>query len=202
MTFKNFTLSISIALLGTAGISTLANASEPFIGEIQPVGFNFCPRGFAEANGQLLAISQYSALFSLYGTIYGGDGRTTFALPDLRSRVPIHMGTGPGLSSRPIGSRGGAETNTMTVGQMPSHTHRAGVQTRTETANSTTPRKNSFSVTADNSYFDGTDPSGRFMNSNTIAVDNAGGGQSQNNMQPYLTINYCVALVGLYPSRS
>ncbi len=97
--------------------------SEPFLGEIKMVGFNFAPRGWALADGQLLPISANSALFSLYGTTYGGDGRTTFALPDLRGRTPIHQGSGQGLTERRIGSKGGAEYATLNVNQLPPHAH-------------------------------------------------------------------------------
>ena len=104
--------------------------SEPFIGEIRIFGFNFAPRGWALCDGQLLPISQNSALFSLLGTIYGGDGRTTFALPDLRGRAALHEGTGPGLSPRQLGQRSGSETNTLTVNQLPPHTHQARADTQ------------------------------------------------------------------------
>ena len=97
--------------------------SEPFVGEIRMFAGNFAPRGWAYCDGQLLAVSQNDALFSLFGTIYGGDGRTTFGLPDLRGRFPIHAGQGPGLSNRRLGSKGGAETVTVTANQLPSHTH-------------------------------------------------------------------------------
>ena len=110
-------------VIALQGVFPSRNAVDPFIGEIMLVGFNFAPRSWASCDGQLLPISQNAALFSLLGTIYGGDGRTTFALPDLRGRTAIHTGTGPGLSSRPQGQRGGTETNTMTVAQMPSHSH-------------------------------------------------------------------------------
>ena len=104
---------------------------EPFIGEISMVAFTFAPRGWAFCDGQLLAISQNTALFSLIGTTYGGDGRTTFALPDLRGRVPLHMGNGPGLTSRPEGQKGGSETVTLTVSQMPAHNHQANASSTT-----------------------------------------------------------------------
>lgn len=197
-----------VLAMGAAYALTLTNAplaladSEPNIGDVMLVGFNFCPRGWAEADGQLLSINQNQALFSLYGTIYGGDGRTTFALPDLRSRAPVHMGTGPGLSTRNIGSKSGTETNILSTSQMPSHTHRAGIQTINDNANSTTPRRNSFAISPDDHYYDGLSPQGRFMNSQSIRVDPVGGGQPQNNMMPFQTINYCVALLGTYPSRN
>jgi microcystin-dependent protein len=123
----NFTKSVIAAAVLAAGSlvhSAPAQAAvDPFLGEVMLVGYNFCPRGWASTEGQLLAISQNSALFSLLGTIYGGDGRTTFALPDLRSRVPLGQGTGSGLSTVNIGQKGGAEAITQSAGQMPSHTH-------------------------------------------------------------------------------
>ncbi|WP_395074824.1 phage tail protein, partial [Hyphococcus sp.] len=125
----------SLAILATAGVTAPVNAQENYIGEIMWTGFTFCPRGTIDASGQLLAISSNTALFSLYGTTYGGDGRTTFKLPDLRSRAPMHFGQGPGLTNRPLGQSAGTETNTMTVQQMPSHNHAA---TSTSNSSSTT----------------------------------------------------------------
>ena len=118
-------LSVTAALAGSLAWSKPAFASEPFLGQIQPFGFTFNPRGWANCDGQLLQISQYSALFALLGTTYGGDGRTTFALPDLRGRVAIHTGTGPGLSPRSMGQRSGTEYNYLTVNQLPAHNHTA-----------------------------------------------------------------------------
>ena len=111
--------------------------SEPFIGQIQPVGFNFPPRNWAHCNGQLLAISQNAALFSLLGTTYGGDGRTTFALPDLRGRICIHPGQGPGLSNYSWGERGGAETVNLSVAQIPTHNHAVRLRAKSANASST-----------------------------------------------------------------
>ena len=202
MTIKKILLSSAFACLGTTAISTTASAQTPFLGEIHAFGYTFCPRGWTDANGQLLPIASYSALFSLYGTTYGGDGRTTFGLPDLRGRTPIHTGQGPGLTNRVLGSSGGTEMETLNVTQMPSHTHRAGIQTSREDANATSPRQNSFSDTADNSYYTGGDPSGRFMNPNTVTVDPAGSGLPHNNMMPFQTVRYCVALQGVFPSRN
>jgi microcystin-dependent protein len=109
--------------IALVGLYPSRNGAEPFIGEIMIFGGNFAPRGWAFCDGQLLPVSQNTALFSLLGTTYGGDGRTTFALPDLRGRVPLHPGTGPGLSSRQLGEKGGTETNVLTIGQMPAHNH-------------------------------------------------------------------------------
>jgi len=177
--------------------------SEPYVGQIQMFGFNFAPRGWALCDGQLLPIAQNTALFSLLGTIYGGDGRTTFALPDLRGRAAIHQGTGPGLSGRSIGSRGGVQSVTLNEAQIPSHDHSA-------TANAVGPAGNSNDA-LDNFWADdagvssGTYHSGPAtgsMNAGAIQVGAAGGGQAHENMQPFLTINFCIALVGVFPSRN
>ncbi len=173
--------------------------SEPFIAEIRIFAGNFAPRSWAFCNGQLLPVAQNTALFSLIGTTYGGDGRTTTALPNLKGRAPMHPGRGPGLTARRLGQRGGVEMVTLTEAQMPNHTH--------------TP-------VASGSAANTNDPSGHFpaagagrganrysasgtvvsMASNTLA--DAGGSQSHNNMQPYIAINFIIALQGLYPSRS
>ena len=126
-----------------------SKAGEPFVGEIKAVGFNFCPPGWTEANGQLLPINQNQALFSLYGTMYGGDGETTFGLPDLRGRAPIHAGTGPGLQSYPQGSKGGAETHVLTTLELPSHSFNYSVviakgRPTTDSATNTATGANNF----------------------------------------------------------
>ena len=189
--------------LGVAGISVSipAKAQYSYLGEIYTVGFNFCPRGTYTAAGQLLAISQNDALYSLYGTTYGGDGISSFALPNLQSRVPIGQGAGPGLTTRQLGESGGSETNIMTIDQLPLHNHRAGLQTSDMAANTNDPRKNAFATAVGNVY--STSPPDRnFMAIDTITVDVAGGGQPQNNMQPFLTLRYCVVSDGIYPSRN
>lgn len=172
--------------------------SEPFVGQIKMFAGTFAPRGFADCDGQLLAVSQNDALFSLLGTIYGGDGRTTFGLPDLRGRVPIHEGTGPGLSPRNLGSRSGAETATLSTNEMPSHNHvvfaTSQVATDTMPSSAQVPAQPSALI-----YYDETDDPPSFLNSNVISL--AGGSQAHNNMAPYLTIRFIIALVGIYPSR-
>lgn len=172
---------------------------DPFIGQVMYVGFNFCPRGWAEADGSLLPISQNQALFSLLGTIYGGDGRTTFALPDLRGRVPIHEGSGPGLPPFAQGQRGGAHEVTLNPNQIPSHSHelRAG----TERGNRPSPANNHLANgrTA-RVYSNGSAGPNVSMDSRSIA--NAGGGQPHENMPPYVTMKACIALQGIFPSRN
>lgn len=194
------------ALLGATSLGLSAPeavAQNPLLGEIQEFGGNFCPRGYAGADGQLLAISQFSALFSLYGTMYGGDGRTTFALPDLRGRVPIHAGNGPGLTPRTEGQRGGVETTIMTVAEMPSHSHTGNIQTVDADADINSPRGNAISRTGQtNIYVSGQAPNLNFMRPETVVIQNAGGGQSQENRQPVLAIRYCVATQGIFPSRN
>ena len=171
--------------------------SDPFIGEIRMFAGNFAPRGWAFCDGQLLAVSQNDALFSLLGTIYGGDGRTTFGLPDLRGRIPVHAGTGPGLSLRRLGEKSGTETVTVTTAQFPAHTHPLqGTGQFADTPNPAThaPAK---STTAD--VYINEAPS---VNLSSSAVTSTGGSQSHTNLMPFLCISFIIALVGIYPSRS
>ena len=171
--------------------------SEPFIGEIRMFAGNFAPRGWAFCDGQLLAVAQNDALFSLYGTIYGGDGRTTFALPDLRGRLPIHAGSGPGLSPRPIGARGGAEQVTLTTNQLPPHSHT--LQASPDAATDTSPAGKTFAQVAGGDLYGSIAPTASFENS---AVGTTGGSQAHPNLMPFLCVNFICALVGIYPSRT
>lgn len=171
--------------------------SEPFIGMIATFGFNFAPRGWAMCNGQLLPIAQNTALFSLLGTTYGGNGQTTFALPDLRGRVPIHFGQGPGLSNYDLGQVGGTETNTLTVNQMPAHSHPATLHASTQPANDTLPTGNYL---ADGGAYQSA--TNTQMNAGAVTNGNSGGNQPTPNIQPYLAINTCIALEGIFPSRN
>lgn len=205
MSLKKLLLGAALSVTGLSISAPAATAqADPFIGQISPMGFNFCPRGWAATDGQLLPIASNSALFSLLGTIYGGDGRTTFALPDLRSRVPVHFGTGAGLSNYIIGQRGGVETTTMTINQMPSHTHQGGILVVPQLGDTRAVRSNAFANSeTDNNYIDNVAPSApNFMHVNTVVIQNTGGGQSQTNIQPYLALNYCIALQGIFPSRN
>ena len=185
---------------------------EPFIGQIVMFGGNFAPRSWALCNGQLLSINENQALFSILGTTYGGDGRTTFALPDLRGRAAMHSGTGPGLTPRPLGQRSGTQTNNMTVNQMPSHNHIAvvGGQVRMPigagAADEASADGNYLGDTSPTNTYQGNATAGQFYggltNEITVAVQNNGASQPINNMQPYLVVNYIIALQGLFPSRS
>ena len=169
---------------------------EPFIGLIVQFGGNFAPRGWALCNGQLLAISSHSALFSILGTTYGGDGVSTFGLPDLRGRVAIHEGTGPGLSHYSLGQKSGQETVTLTVNQMPSHRHDINVVTGNANANTTSGNVLASSV---DRIYSSESPDGQL---NSAAVSNTGANQPVKIIQPYLAVNFIIALEGLYPSRS
>ena len=171
--------------------------SEPFTAEIRIFAGNFAPRGWAFCNGQLLPIAQNTALFSLIGTTYGGDGRTTTALPDLKGRAPMHPGRGPGLTSRRLGQRGGSEMISLTEAQMPNHTH-------TMRASNENGEQGTFQSQARLARSRG----GALYQSNTSAnlvdmapLPNTGGSQPHNNLQPFLTMTFIIALVGLYPSR-
>ena len=173
--------------------------SEPFLAEIRMFGFNFPPRGFALCDGQLLPINQNQSLFALLGTTYGGDGRVTFALPELRGRVPVHAGQSPGGENVTLGERRGEENHTLDVAEMPSHTH--GVNASGNQASSSSAAGNALSSQARRGIAMYNDQGARTnLNANTIS--NTGGGQAHNNMQPFLTISFAIALQGLFPPRN
>ncbi|WP_019962361.1 phage tail protein [Woodsholea maritima] len=170
--------------------------SDPYVGEIRMFAGNFAPRGWAFCDGQLLAVSQNDALYSLLGTIYGGDGRTTFGLPDMRGRIPLHQGRGPGLSERRLGSKGGAEKVTLTVNQMPSHTH--NIRANTQPGDSDSPAGRVFAETASTPIYAEDNPS---VNFNSETITQTGGSRAHYNMQPSICVNFIIALFGIYPSR-
>lgn len=171
--------------------------SEPFIAEIRMVGFNFAPRGWAFCDGQLLPIAQNTALFSLIGTIYGGDGRTTTALPDLRARSAMHTGSGPGLTPRQQGESGGQPAVALAESQLPAHDHALRA---TASPTATSPGGAALSATANGSRAYRIPGATAPMAPQALA--SAGGGAPHNNRQPYLGVHFCIALQGLYPSRS
>ena len=172
--------------------------SDQFVAEIRIFPFNFAPTGWAFCDGQLMPISQNTALFSLLGTSYGGDGKSTFGLPNLQGSAPVHQGQGPGLSPYFIGQSGGEEAVTLLQTEIPSHNHQAsGVSG----SGPTSPANNTWGTGAGRTppptYVDG-NPNVNMGN----ALSVAGGSQPHNNMQPYLTLNFCIALQGVFPPRS
>ena len=181
---------------------------EPFIGQIMMFGGNFAPRGWALCNGQLLSIAENTALFSILGTTYGGDGRTTFGLPDLRGRAPVHAGMGPGLMDRPLGSKGGSEAVTLTVGQMPTHDHTVQVPGTSDQGNVDSPADAQLAMVAGGQgrgnasrapyNQGGTSDAGMLP----FQTGQAGGTAPHDNMSPYQAVNFIIALQGLFPSRS
>jgi len=171
--------------------------SSPFVGQIAIVGFNFAPVGWAFCDGTLLPISEYETLFNLIGTTFGGDGQTTFALPDLRGRVPVHVGQGSGLQSYQIGESFGVETVTLNVNQIPSHTH--AFSPGASSAEETTNRPNNAYPSA-GGYYSTSPTTGVTMPAPTVA--NAGGSQPHTNIQPYLALNFIISLFGVFPSQN
>ncbi len=174
--------------------------SEPFLAEVRIVAFNFAPRGWAFCDGQILPINQNQSLYSLLGTTYGGDGRTSFALPDLRGRAAIHFGSSNG-TDHTIGQKSGQETVTLSSAEMPQHTH--GMQASANTANQAGADGHVLATpsSALGTVYSGTDTT-QNTTLNPATITNAGGGQAHNNMQPYLALNFCIALRGLFPSRN
>ena len=171
--------------------------ADPFVAEIRIFPFNFAPKGWAWCDGQLMPLSQNTALFSLLGTTYGGDGKSNFALPDLQGRAPMHPGQGPGLSLHDLGETGGSETVTLLESEIPAHSH--SFNAANFPANSKAPAGNGIARGSANTYLP---PSGNplvAMNDQTLPP--AGGDQPHNNLQPYLTFYFCIALQGVFPPR-
>jgi microcystin-dependent protein len=173
---------------------------EPFMGEIALVAFDFAPVGWALCNGQLLAINQNAALFSLLGTTFGGDGVNNFALPNLQSRVPLHMGQGPGLSNYALGASGGVESVTLQTTQIPSHTHSYAPQATSNDGGAASPAGAIWAQSSIGDTIYQQVASDAQMAAQTLG--NTGGGQPHENRQPYLTLNYVIALVGIFPPRT
>jgi len=177
--------------------------AEPFLGEIRMFGGNFAPAGWAFCNGQLLSIAQNSALFSLLGTTYGGNGQTTFALPNLQGRFPMHWGQGAGLSPRMIGQMGGSESVTLLASQMPAHTHVASAVT--QDGNTDVPTGAVWAKGVDGSgnpvsnFASGVNPT---TTMSPAAIGQTGGGQPAPLVNPFLCVSFIIALQGIFPSRS
>jgi microcystin-dependent protein len=178
--------------------------SDQYLAEIRIFGFNFAPKGWATCSGQIVSIQQNTALFSLVGTTYGGNGTTTFALPDLRGRAPIHWGTGSGLPTVSQGQVGGEENHLLLQTEMPAHNH-----TFTATTAPATKKPVNVGVFADDVDTQAVDyfatfnaPNSSYVTLNPLSMPPAGGSQPHNNMQPYLVLNICIAMSGIYPSRN
>lgn len=213
-------LKASVAALALSSVATPQAAmaqADPFLGQLTLYPYSFCPRGWTEANGQLLQISSYTALFSLLGNVYGGDGRVTFGLPDLRGRVPLGFGQGPGLSNVLLGQRGGTESVAQNSTQLAPHSHGATTNVtvnsqlrafNSRAGNTGTAQGNVPSTASETVYNAG--PADVDMGSSAISttasgtttVGNAGGGQPMSIRNPYLGLRWCIALQGIYPSRN
>lgn len=199
-----FLAAAGAAALSMTTFSAPAQAqAEPLLGQMMFFGGNFCPRGWSSAEGQLIAISSNNALFSLFGTMYGGDGRTSFALPDLRGRAPINQGQGPLLPAYRQGDKGGSTEFTILPAQMPSHTHSGTIAASPATGDTNQPVRNSFAAApaGTNIYLDG-DPAVNNMHPEILRIDAAGGGQPVQKVSPFLAARWCVATQGVFPSRS
>lgn len=197
---------VALALAVTASplaFTTPAQAQiEPYIGQMIQVGFNFCPRGWASASGQIVAIQSNTALFSLLGTQFGGNGQTTFALPDMRGRMAVNQGQGPGLSQYVVGEVAGTETHTLLTTEIPSHTHRSAIQTANLQANATTASGNAIGISSNASFLGGSDPVGNLMSPGTVVFQPTGNNIPFNIRPPYLTMQWCIATSGIFPARN
>jgi microcystin-dependent protein len=175
--------------------------ADPFVAEIRMFPFNFAPKGWAFCNGQLLPISQNTALFSLLGTAYGGDGKSNFALPNLQGSLPVHAGQGPGLSLYDLGQAGGSESVTLLQTEMPGHPH--GMVASNLPSDQAAPNPlRSIARSINASIFVAGSPQPALVQMGAVAISPTGGSQPHNNMMPYLTVNFCIALQGVYPPRS
>jgi len=173
--------------------------ADQFVAEIRIFPFNFAPVGWAFCDGQILPISQNTALFSLLGTTYGGNGQSTFALPNVQGNAPMHPGQGPGLSLHDLGETGGTETVTLLESEMPSHSHSLMAQA-TPLGGSSDPTGNSLNRPASGNLY--SNSAANHVQLSSSALSPAGGNQPHNNMMPYLVLNFCIALQGIYPSRA
>ncbi len=171
----------------------------PYIGEIRMFAGNFAPAGWELCEGQLLSISENEALFTLIGTTYGGDGQSTFALPDLRGRLPVHQGSGPGVSNRVIGETGGTETVTLTTSQIPAHSHVPQAVTTTGQAD---PTNRIWAASPNSAPVYAVGPVSPDAPMSNGLVGTVGGSQPHENMQPYLCVSFIISLYGIYPSQS
>jgi microcystin-dependent protein len=199
----SFALTLALALASLA-LPLPAHADTPFIGEVVCNGYDFCPRGSLECNGQTVAINTNTSLFSLLGTTYGGSGSTTFALPDLRGRTMVGQGSGPGLSTKDLGDAAGTETVTLTTTQIPGHSHSAPAHDNTANGaaleNSASPTARLAGTAPDSAKVYGASASLVPLHSSAMGL--TGGGQPHNNLQPYLAMKCCIYTQGIFPSRN
>lgn len=175
--------------------------STPFVGEIRLFGFSRIPQGWKACDGSLLSIAQYDVLFTLLGTTYGGDGQTSFALPDLRGRVPVHQGAGPGLSPRVMGQAGGTEQVTLISPQLPAHTHT--LQVTASSASATVPASTlQLGALSDDAMYLADLSSAAPIQLSAASIEASGGNQPHDNLMPTQTVSYCMAWAGIYPSHN
>ncbi len=190
---------LGLAAAGAPAPAHAQGAGDAMLGQMMTVGFNFCPRGWAAAEGQILPINQNQALYSLLGTTYGGDGRTTFGLPDLRSRVNVGVGGGAGLTPRSWGQQGGAETVTLNTTNLANHTHGQTMKGSTTAPESNSPNA---ALLAGAPIYTVLGAANETLRAGSIQVGNTGGGQSFGILMPYQVIKTCIATQGIFPSRN
>ncbi len=194
-------LASTLAMLGASPAAHATCSTEPMLGSVCLVAYNFCPRGYASAEGQLLSIAQNQALFALLGTQFGGNGQTTFALPDLRGRTPIGRGTGPGLGPVTEGQVGGTETVQLSIAQMPAHSHSAQLRGTASAGNTDSPAGAVPAKLARSNIYSSSGATDAAMNGNAISVGSSGNSQPVPVRDPYLGMRYCIAMQGIFPSR-
>ena len=208
MGFITRALFLTIAVFVLLGFHTRPSAAQadPYVGQLMLTAATFCPRGTTEVNGQQIAIPQNTALYSLLGTTYGGDGRTTFNLPNLQGRTPIQTGQGPGLPTYTQGQAGGTTTTTLTAANLPVHNHlaTATLNASSQAGTTATPTGNSLAMTTGGSIYRARVAPDQAMNAGSVSVTigNSGGGQPFDSRTPYLTLRWCIALVGIFPPRN